>query len=254
MKARAWIATTALAVVLTGAAGAALAQQSISVRDNGSIKLRASVTDVTRISLVGDDRIRRIVKDNTSFQEMNDEETGDVFLRYAGDQAKLVPETGFIITEAGRTIGYTLEPTASLGNQTILITVSGGASASSRSAPASGGTGGAVSASSPAQSFQLEATGGAGGSGYTATLVAFMRAAIVKHALGRQAPNRADGAVIATVAGSGLRARVIVVSGGARGRNLAERNFQGPKTVAVWLEKDSLFPGERGWAIIVDRG
>lgn len=253
MKARFSIAA-ALSVALTALAGAALAQQSISVRDNGNIKLRASVTDVTRLSLVGDDRIRRIVKDNTSFQEMNDEETGDVFLRYSGDQAKLLPETGFIITEAGRTIGYTLEPTTSLGNQTILITVSGGASASSRSAPASGGTAAAASASSPTQSFQLEATGGAGGSGYSATLVAFTRAAIIKHTLNRQAPNRADGAVIATVAGSGLRARVIVVSGGSRGRTLAERSFQGPKTVAVWLEKDSLFPGERGWAIVVDRG
>ena len=248
MKARALFAA-AVAVGLAGTAGAALAQQSISVRDNGKISIQASVTDVTRISLVGDDRIRRIVKDTTSFQEINDEETGDVFLRYSGDQAKLVPETGFIITEQGRTIGYTLQPATNLGNQTILISVSGGgaAAASNRNAAPGG-------AAPVKQSFQMEATSAPGGSGYADTLVAFVRAAIVKHAHGRQAPNRADGAVIATVAGSGMRARVIGVSGGARGRELAERNFQGPKTLAVWLEKQSLFPGERAWAIIVDRG
>lgn len=248
MKARALFAA-AVAVGLAGTAGAALAQQSISVRDNGKISIQASVTDVTRIGLVGDDRIRRIVKDTTSFQEINDEETGDVFLRYSGDQAKLVPETGFIITEQGRTIGYTLQPATNLGNQTILISVSGGgaAAASSRNAAAGG-------AAPAKQSFQMEATSASGGSGYADTLVAFVRAAIVKHAYGRQAPNRADGAVIATVAGSGMRARIIVVSGGARGRELAERNFQGQKTLAVWLEKQTLFPGERAWAIIVDRG
>ncbi|WP_424753233.1 TraK domain-containing protein [Methylobacterium sp.] len=249
MKARALFAA-AVAVGLAGTAGAALAQQSISVRDNGKISIQASVTDVTRISLVGDDRIRRIVKDTTSFQEINDEETGDVFLRYSGDQAKLVPETGFIITEQGRTIGYTLQPATNVGNQTILISVSGGGGAAASRNAATAGAG----AAPVKQSFQMEATSASGGSGYADTLVAFVRAAIVKHAYGRQAPNRADGAVIATVAGSGMRARVIVVSGGARGRELAERNFQGPKTLAVWLEKQSLFPGERAWAIIVDRG
>ncbi len=90
--------SAALAAVV---ASAVHADQRLTTRPNGSVRISASAEEVTRISVAGD-RIRRIIKDQTSFQEMNDETTGDVFLRYAGDKAKLVPETGYIPDRAWR--------------------------------------------------------------------------------------------------------------------------------------------------------
>ena len=78
----------ALALILTLLATGVFAGQSYSVKPDGFIHLKVSLTGVTRIS-VKDDRIRRLVNDDSAFGMVNDAETGDVFLRFQGEPSHL---------------------------------------------------------------------------------------------------------------------------------------------------------------------
>ncbi|WP_226554727.1 TraK domain-containing protein [Celeribacter naphthalenivorans] len=220
----------------------ATAEQKLSVDPNGTVKIAASVNDVTRITVLGD-RIRRIIKDETSFQEMNDETTGDIFLRYAGPKDKLVPETGYIITEAGTTIGYEITPKANLDAETVVINVKGQL-APQESRTSAGG-------SAPTGGFELAA--GEAGGGYASQLVAVAKAAIDKHIGGKAAPNRGHGTVIASETSSGMRARVLVASGGSKGKYVRPQDFYNSKTLAVWVQRNSLAPRQSAWVIVVEK-
>ena len=219
-------------------ANASVAEQTINTKPNATIKIDASASDVTRISVAGD-RIRRIIKDQTNFQEMNDQDTGDVFLRYAGDQAKLTPESGYIITERGVTIGYKLTPSSGLGAETVIIKIAG--------APTP--TAAVESGAARSEGFELAASGSGG---YAADLVNFTRATIDKHIAGRGAPARGHGTVTATESAGGLRAKVLVASGGASGRYVRPQEFFTRKVVAVWVQRKNLGRNERAWVVVVE--
>ncbi|MDH2328358.1 type-F conjugative transfer system secretin TraK [Cereibacter sp. SYSU M97828] len=225
----------------------AFAQQNLTTRPNGTVKISASPTDVTRISIAGD-RIRRIIKDQSQFQEMNDESTGDVFLRYGGQQDKLVPETGYIITERGITIGYELTPRVNLGAETVVIRVNG--VPDSPAATPSGNAGRSAQRSEPA--FEL-AVGEGGGGGYSSGLVALTRSVINKHIGGKAPPSRSHGSVVATENGSGLRARVMVASGGNSGRYVRPQDFYNNRVVAVWVQQSNLSRNDRAWVVVVEK-
>lgn len=222
-----------------------LAEQKLTTRPNGTVRISASAGEVTRISVAGD-RIRRVIKDDSQFQEMNDEATGDVFLRYAGDQAKLAPETGYIITERGATISYELTPKSGLGAETVIITVNG-----MPEQPTAGTGSGANPAGQRSGGFELAA--GEGGGGYASSLVAFTRSAIDKHVAGRTVPSRGHGTVVASESGSGMRARVIVAAGGRTGRYVRPQDFFNSKVLAVWVERNDLGPNSRAWVVVVEK-
>lgn len=236
------IATTLMVASL---ALPAAADQKLSVRPNGSVRIAASASDVTRISVSGD-RIRRIIKDESQFQEMNDESTGDVFLRFAGAQDKLRPETGYIITERGVTFGYELTPRQNLGAETVIVTVNG-----VPESPAAVAAGGATAGKS-APSFELAA--GEGGGGYASTLVALTRAAIDRHIAGKAPPSRGHGTGIATLSANGMRARVLVAAGGRSGRHVRPQDFFTSRVLAVWVARNTLGPNERAWVVVLEKG
>lgn len=232
------------AVLAFGAVSPALAEQLLTTRPNGTVKISGSANEVTRLSVAGD-RIRRIIKDQTSFQEMNDESTGDVFLRYGGAKDKLVMETGYIITERGITISYELTPKADLGAETVVITVNG-VSDSPAAAPAAG-----RASSKAAPAFELAV--GEGGGGYASGLVTLTRSVINKHIGGKPAPAKAHGAVVASESGNGMRARVIVASGGTSGRYVRPQDFFNSKVLAVWVQRNNLARNERAWVVVVEK-
>lgn len=235
-----------VALVATVFGDVAIAQQqNLATRPNATVKISASSTEVTRISISGD-RIRRIIKDASNFDEMNDETTGDVFLRYAGPQDKLEPETGYIITEKGATLGYELTPKVGLGAETVLITVRGMPETASVS-----GRNETASVSSYSLGFELAA--GEGGGGYSSSLVAFTRSAINKHVNGKRPPARSHGTTVATENTSGLRARVIVAAAGKGGRYVRPQDFYNGKVLAVWVEKNALTANERAWVIVLEK-
>src|SRR6056300_440762 len=92
---------------LVGTSGEAA--QNLSVEPDGTIRFEASLSGITRLSIKGD-RIRRLVNTGSDFEVTNDPETGDIFLRYIGVGYFEGSETGFIVSEAGVTIGYALRP------------------------------------------------------------------------------------------------------------------------------------------------
>ena len=225
----------------------AAADQRLSARPNGTVRITGSATDVTRITIAGD-RIRRIIKDQSAFQEMNDEATGDVFLRYGGPQDKLTPETGYIITEKGATISYELTPKLGLGAETVQISIAGSPAA------ATAGATGAARASGRRAEPAFELAAGEGGGGYSGSLVAFARSVINKHVGFKAPPSRAHGAVVASERGSGMRARVVVAAAGASTRYVRPQEFFRSGVLAVWVERHALNPRERAWVVIVEKG
>lgn len=235
-----------LSLAAAMAALPALAEQKLAVRPNGSVKIAASASEVTRISVSGD-RIRRIVKDESQFQEMNDESTGDVFLRFAGALDKLRPETGYIITERGVTFGYELTPRQNLGAETVIVTVNG-----VPDSPAAVAAAGGATAGKPAPTFELSA--GEGGGGYASTLVALTRAAIDRHIAGKAPPARGHGTGVATLSANGMRARVLVAAGGRSGRYVRPQDFFTGRVLAVWVERNDLGPNQRAWVVVLEKG
>lgn len=226
----------------------ALADQKLTVRPNGSVRIAASASEVTRISVSGD-RIRRIVKDESQFQEMNDDSTGDVFLRFAGALDKLRPETGYIITERGVTFGYELTPRQNLGAETVIVTVNGVPDSPAAVAAAAG-----ASAGKATPSFELAAGEGEGGGGYASTLVALTRATIDRHIAGKAPPARGHGTGIATLSANGMRARVLVAAGGRSGRYVRPQDFFTGRVLAVWVERNDLGPNQRAWVVVLEKG
>lgn len=235
----------ALAGLISIAAFAAQAEQRLSIHPDKKAVFYAAAGGVTRVSVAGD-RIRKLIHDASSFETMNDEETGDVFMRYVGDQAKLVPETGHIITESGVTIAYQITPRISADAETVVIDVIGGA----KKAAAEKGV---VTPAAPAEPPPfLDAAADQGG-GYSDGLVEFTRKVIVEH-IGRKAPPKvSNGAVVASEKAGGLRARVLVAKVGASGGYVKAQSYYSSKVVAVWVDHASLGPNERTWVVVVER-
>lgn len=226
-------------------ASMASAEQKLSIRPDRKASFYAAAGGVTRLS-VSADRIRKLIHDDSAFETMNDEETGDVFMRYVGDQSKLAPETGHIITESGITIPYEVTPRLSADAETVVIDIVGGAKKA-----AAAGTGAAAAPAEPPPFLDESANASQGG--YSDGLVEFLRKTIVKH-IGRNAPPKSgNGAVVATEKGGGLKASVRVAKVGATGGFVRPQTFYTSRVVAVWVDRQSLGPNERTWVVVVEK-
>lgn len=221
------------------------AEQHLKIGRDKTADFWATVGGVTRLSVQGD-RIRKLVHGESAFETMNDEETGDVFFRYAGDQAKLQRETGHLITESGATIAYEIMPRATAEAETVVIEITG-----QGAAPKVGADPVSRTAAEPAPFLDPDATDTLGG-GYGDGLVAFARAMIVKHIGRKPAPPLGQGAGVASDRAGAFRARILVANGGAKGRYVRPQEFQGAHVLAVWVEKPTLGPNERAWVLVVE--
>ena len=223
----------------------AWADQHLKIGIDKTAHFTAAVGGVTRLSVQGD-RIRKLVHGDSAFETMNDEETGDVFFRYAADRAKLVPETGHLITESGATFAYEITPRATSDAETVVIEITG-QPAEPKASTTTTGTG----AAEPEPFLDPGATDTSGG-GYGDGLVAFTREMIVKHVGRKPAPRLGHGAVVASDRAGAFRTRILVASGGTNGRYVRPQDFQGSHVLAVWVEKSTLAPNERAWVLVVE--
>lgn len=208
----------------------------LTTRPDQNISFDVSVTGPTRISVV-DNRISKILQSSSDFEMVNDEGTGDVFLRFAGGQP--TSESGYIVTETGHTIGFTMNPKTELENHTVLVTLRGVSSA-----PASSQQ---TNASAGASGFAVNS--GGNGSSRTANLVSFTRQAYAARIGNRAASGQRIGSFASYSAG-GLIARISVVS--ARGGQIpTERQFyRSSRTLAVYV--DRVISGGKVWVIVVE--
>ena len=209
-------------------ASAVLAMQSFTVAPDGFVRFQASTKGITRISIKGD-RIRKIVNAETSFEMSNDEETGDVFLRFMGDKAQ--SETGYIVTEQGVTLSYELNP-VKRSSETVLITIQGQESRST------------------ATGFSTS-TGSSMSDPVAVALTTFVREAIAAKIGGKPAPKRGNGSHVATHRGDNFSARILVARAGKSARLVRQQDFYKSGILAVWVSKQSLAPGEAAWVVTV---
>lgn len=226
MKIRSLLSAVICSLLLS--ATAAIAAQNLKVDPDGSITFQASTTSVTRISVI-DDRIRRVVNDTTSFEMSNDADTGDVFLRFNGDKA--MSETGFIVTEKGVTISYTLRPTKS-SVQPVLIQVSGTEKTGFASSPSDFGSSG----------FSDDVA---------SSLTSVVREIAQEFVLNRSVPGRSNGSTYKTIQKEDYTAIIKVASGGKSGRLVREQEFYSKGVLGVFVSRANLGPNERTFVIIV---
>ena len=223
-----------LAVALS--AGQALATQDLSTTVNGSVTFSASTGAVTRITVTGD-RIRRLINDDTSFEMTNDETTGDVFLRFNGG-GTASREQGFIITEKGHTIGFTLRPT-NRPVEPVVITVAG--------VPAS-----APSGDDGAASDDGDFSAGVGFSDNVALSMREIARKVYAEHLAGQRPSGRNGRVFKRVRGSGWRATIRVASAGAAGRLVREQEFYASNVSGVVVIQPQLAANQRTFVIVLE--
>jgi hypothetical protein len=216
--------------ILIGTTG--YAAQNLSVEPDGTIRFEASLSGVTRLSIKGD-RIRRLVNTASDFEATNDPETGDLFLRYIGVGFFGEPETGFIVSESGVTIGYTLLPVEA-PVETVLISLVGvELDAHEDAVP------------DFADSF-----------GYSDDIAEFatniIRDIAQKHVLGRQVPSGRDGKTIRHIPGEGWRASLQIAVAGDDARLVREQDFYRAGVLAIWVQNAQLAAGERSWVIVLE--
>lgn len=227
------------AVIFLVIASASFAAQTVRAAPDSSIGFNVSTSAVTRLSVRGD-RIRRIVIDDSAFLMSNDADTGDVFFRV--DRETTSSENGYIITEAGHTIGFTLQPTARVV-EPIIITLTG------------------VAAAAPAAETQTQASAAigdiGGGSGYVDDVATAMtdiiRQVAADHVVGRRVPSGSNNKLIRTVNGQGWRAEVRLATAGSAGRLVRHQDFVGNRVQAVWILQDSLPANGRTFVVIVKK-
>lgn len=246
-RARSAVAALLATTFLATFPGIASAEQHLTVGLDKTARFTASAEGVTRLSVEGD-RIRKLVHGDSAFETMNDEETGDVFFRYAGDEAKLVAETGHLITESGATIAYEITPKASDDAETVVISIKG--QRVPAKSDASGSSAGAAGQDDAEPFLDPGATDTSGGT--SDGLVSFAREMIVKHIGRKPAPKLGNGAAVTSDHSGAFRARILVASGGASGRVLRPQDYQGAHVRAVWVEKTNLQPNERAWVLVVE--
>ena len=208
----------------------------IATRPDQNISFDASVTGPTRISVVNH-RISKILQSSSNFEMANDESTGDVFLRFAGGQP--TSESGYIVTESGHTIGFTMNPKTELDNHTVLITLRGVSSA----------PGGREQSTASADGAGFVVNSGGSGASRTANLVSFTRQAYAARIGDRLASGQRVGS-FASYSSGGLIARISVASA-AGGQIPVERQFyRSSRTLAVYV--DRVISGGKVWVIVVE--
>lgn len=209
------------------------APQSKTVKPNGTIAFTAATGGVTRISLNGTDRIKELVATDSNFEPKANGETGDVFLRFIG-KGRAGPEDGFIVTERGHTINYSLTP-KDTASETVLINLV--VPRPVEAVEAVGGRLGAVSSSD----------------GHIPAITVFLRQVLAKHVDGRAVPKRRSGSVVATMRSGNLRARVLVVAASSKGGSIRPQSFYKTGVVSVLIDKPNLGPGQRSFVVVVEQ-
>ena len=234
-----------LAVCLVCAALSASANpQRFKVDEDAMVRFRASINGITRISVVGD-RISSIVNDNETsvYQVRNDEQTGDLFLRYVGPEGLPEKEGGYLVTEGGQTLAYEILPKRS-STETVLITIKGGAFDDAAATDASDGR---LSGDFASTSF------GASDS-VTGNLVDATRQTIAAK-IGSPAPTRgSSGTLVASHRMGDLVGEVRVAAAGKTARAVREQEFYRDGVLAVWIARKDLLAGERAWVVVIRSG
>ncbi len=201
------------------------APQRLTADPDGHVTFFVSIKGVTRVGIEGG-RIRRIMNDNSAFEMSNDEETGDVYFRLV--KAEASPETGFIISDTGHTIGYTMIPKNKVVGSVIITLIGTEAKATSKSS--------------------IGAVGGFSDD-IALTMTDIVRAVAIEHVFGH-VPKAKNNKVVKTVTHGAWKAVVLVVSGGKSGRLVLEQDFaEGAR--AVWVQTKSLGPNEKTFVIVV---
>lgn len=203
------------------------APQRISSQPDGHVTFFVSLKGVTRISIEGA-RIKNMVKDHSAFEMSNDENTGDVFVRLAVE-GKVEPETGYIITDTGYTIGYTMIPQDKVVGA-VLIKLQGTEVKEETASAAIGAVGG----------FSDD---------IALTMTEIVRAVAKEHVFGRIAKGKGN-KVLKTVKHGNWVARVLIVNGGKSGRLVSEQEFAKGQR-AVWVQNKALGPNESTFVIVV---
>ena len=204
------------------------AAQNHNIEPDGSIVFVASTSEVTRVSVKGD-RIRRIINDDTAFEMSNDDSTGDVYFRFSGTDPKR--ETGFIVTENGITIGYTLRP-VSRAVEPVIITIKGDKSETEDDA----GFGESVGFSDDIASSMAD----------------IVRSVAMDHVLGKKPGRGRNGTIVKKVSGQGWKATVRLAVADTKGRLVREQDFYHSGVRAIWIERPELGAGERTFVIVVE--
>ena len=232
---------TPLKLAAVFAAGLVLAcplkadEQRFSVAEDSLVRLKASLTGITRISVVGD-RIASIVNDDSTsvFQVRNDAQTGDLYLKYVGAEETPAKEGGYLVTEQGRTVAYELLPVRS-GTQTALITIKG-------AEPDAG------------RGFETDSFAGTtmgAGDGLAARLTAATRETIYAKIRTAAPRSGSDGVLIASLRMGELTGELRVAAAGKAARMVREQDFFRAGVLSVWVQKKSLTAGERAWVVVV---
>jgi hypothetical protein len=205
------------------------AAQNLRTDADEQVGFNVSTTGVTRVSIVGD-RIRRIVNDSEFFEMSNDEATGDIFFRALGETTR--SETGYIVTERGTTIGYTMQP-IERGVGSVLITITGQEQAADEEA--------------------VDFGGGFGFSDDVASMTTdIVRDVALEHVMGRDVPSGRDGRTIRRVNGDGWKASVRIAVAGDSGRLVREQDFYAVSVRAVWIANPNLPANGRTFVVIVE--
>ena len=218
------------ALILMAYATVSAAAQKHVVDADGSVKFTVSTTSITRIS-IKDDRIRQVVNDNSQFELTSDENTGDIFLRFAGEDPK-IDESGYIVTENGHTITYRLSY-SDRHVEPVLITIR--QNNVKRDDVFLGGSSRAAFSDSVALS-----------------MTSIIKDVIGTHILGSTPPRRSHNSVFKRDSGDGWAATIRIASGGASGRLIREQDFYKDGVLAVWVQKSALAANERSFVVIVE--
>ena len=217
-------------VLLLG--GQVHAAQSLTVEPDGTISFEASTTGVTRLSIKGD-RIRRLVNSASDFEVTNDPETGDLFLRYIGLDYFDEPESGFLVSESGVTIGYSIQAVEA-PVETVIITLEG----------------------VEREEQDTDSSEFSNSFGYTDDIAEFVTGVVRNvarnHVLGRPVPGGRDGRAKRRIEGEGWTAHLRIAVAGNSARLVREQEFYGRGVLAVWVHKTQLAAGERSWVIVVE--
>ncbi|OBY26821.1 TraK domain-containing protein [Leisingera sp. JC1] len=211
------------------------ADQRFTINEDGLVRFKASVTGITRISITGD-RIKRIVHDEdvSVYQAKHDENTGDLFLKYAGPEGMPEKEGGYLVTEKGLTVAYEILPIRA-STQTALITVR----SKNPEPEAAAGSG----------SFAETSLGG--GDGLAAQLTAATRDTIRSKIRSPRPSGGRHGALVSSHRTGELVGEVRVAAAGKSPRQVREQEFYRSGVLSVWVQKKSLAAGERSWVVVV---
>ena len=230
------ILTALLAITLTLAANNAMAaNQSVKTKPDGKIVFAAALSGVTRIAIRGEDRVKELWSNNSSYEAQVNEDTGDMYLRYVGT-GKPQNEDGFLVTEKGHTINYTLRP-ANSSSETVLIGLSVPEPKSSTLAP---------------KTAQFATTTSSSTGGYTNGIVACVRQIYAQYLDGRKPPRARHGATIRSVNGNGCRAKIKVAAAGGQGGTVQAQSFYRNGVIAVFVDTPRLAPQGRSWVLVVE--